>query len=137
MVEWFQGNETAIWWLAALATITFIATLITVPLLIVRIPPDYFSRKKIHNRPWANYRSDVRAMLMIAKNVLGYIFVVTGLILLVLPGQGIFTVLVGVMLLNFPGKHQLARWIIARQPVLRSINWLRRRAGRAALVLDE
>ena len=76
-------------------------------------------------------------MLMIAKNVLGYIFVVTGLILLVLPGQGIFTVLVGVMLLNFPGKHQLARWIIARQPVLRSINWLRRRAGRAALVLDE
>ena len=73
---------------------------------------------------------------MIGKNLLGYIFVVAGLIMLVLPGQGIFTILIGVMLLNFPGKYQLEQWIVARRPVLHSINWLRRRAGRAALVLD-
>ena len=55
---------------------------------------------------------------------------------ILLPGQGIFTILIGVMLLNFPGKYQLEQWIVARRPVLHSINWLRRRAGRAALVLD-
>jgi len=136
MVEWFQGNETAIWWLAASAMITFIATLIAVPILIVRIPTDYFLRKKLRSRPWANHHPAIRAMLMIGKNLLGYIFVVAGLIMLVLPGQGIFTILIGVMLLNFPGKYQLEQWIVARRPVLHSINWLRRRAGRAALVLD-
>jgi len=61
---------------------------------------------------------------------------VAGIIMLVLPGQGIFTILIGIMLLNFPGKYRLERWIVARRPVLRSINWLRRRAGRAPLVPD-
>ena len=75
-------------------------------------------------------------MLMIGKNALGFILVVAGIIMLVLPGQGVFTILIGIMLLNFPGKYRLERWIVARRPVLRSINWLRRRAGRAPLVPD-
>lgn len=137
MIEWIQGNETAFWWLAASTTITFIATLMAVPVLVVRIPPDYFSRSRRHGKPWANHHLVVRAMLLIGKNALGYIFVVAGFIMLVLPGQGIFTILIGIMLLNFPGKYRLEQWIVARRPVLRSINWLRRRAGRAPLVLDE
>jgi len=135
MIEWIQGNETALWLLAASTTITFIVTLLAVPALVVRIPPDYFSRSKDHGRPWANHHPVVRALLLIGKNVLGVIFVVVGLILLVLPGQGIFTILIGIMLLDFPGKYRLERWIVAKRPVLKSINWLRQRAGRAPLVL--
>ena len=135
MIEWVHGNETALWWLAASTIFTFMATLIAVPILVARIPSDYFSRKKIHGRPWANLHPVVRVILVIGKNVLGAIFVVAGLIMLVLPGQGIFTILIGIMLLDFPGKYRLERWIVARRPVLQSINWLRQRAGRAALVL--
>jgi hypothetical protein len=136
MIEWIQSNETALWCLAASTTITFMATLIVVPLLVVRIPSDYFSRTRRRHKLWANHHPAVRAMLLIGKNALGYIFVVAGIIMLVLPGQGIFAILIGIMLLNFPGKYQLERWIVARRPVLRSINWLRQRAGRAPLVPD-
>jgi hypothetical protein len=136
MIEWIQNNETAFLWLVASTIITFIATLIAVPILVVRIPPDYFLRRKRHSKPWANHHPVVRAMLMIGKNALGFILVAAGIIMLVLPGQGIFTILIGIMLLNFPGKYRLERWIAARRPVLRSINWLRRRAGRAPLVPD-
>jgi len=136
MIEWIQSNGTAFWWLVASTIITFLATLIAVPILVVRIPPDYFSRRKRHGKLWANQHPVVRAMLMIGKNALGFILVVAGIIMLVLPGQGVFTILIGIMLLNFPGKYRLERWIVARRPVLRSINWLRRRAGRAPLVPD-
>jgi len=136
MIEWIQNNETAFLWLVASTIITFIATLIAVPILVVRIPPDYFSWRKRHGKLWANHHPVVRAMLMIGKNALGFILVAAGIIMLVLPGQGIFTILIGIMLLNFPGKYRLERWIAARRPVLRSINWLRRRAGRAPLVPD-
>ena len=136
MIEWLQNNETVLLWLAATTIITFMATLIVVPILVVRIPPDYFSRRKRHRKLWANHHPLVRAILLIGKNALGYIFVVAGIIMLVLPGQGIFTILVGIMLLNFPGKYQLERWIATRRPVLRSINWLRQRAGRAPLIPD-
>ena len=136
MIEWLQNNETVLLWLAATTIITFMATLIVVPILVVRIPPDYFSRRKRHRKLWANHHPLVRAILLIGKNALGYIFVVAGIIMLVLPGQGIFTILVGIMLLNFPGKYQLERWLATRRPVLRSINWLRQRAGRAPLIPD-
>jgi len=136
MIEWLQNNETVLLWLAATTSITFMATLIVVPILVVRIPPDYFSRRNRHPRLWTNHHPLIRAMLLIGKNALGLILVVAGIIMLVLPGQGIFTILIGIMLLNFPGKFRLERWIVARRPVLRSINWLRRRAGRAPLVPD-
>jgi hypothetical protein len=74
---------------------------------------------------------------VVAKNLLGYILIVAGILMLVLPGQGTWTIVVGIMLLNFPGKYKLERWIVSRGPVLRSINWVRRRAGRDPLVLEE
>jgi len=70
------------------------------------------------------------------KNVLGGVFILVGIVLLALPGQGLLTILVGVMLLNFPGKFAFERWLVTRRPILRSVNWLRRRARRAPLTLD-
>jgi hypothetical protein len=137
VLEWYQGNEIALWWLAASTIITFLATLIAVPILVVRIPADYFSHNKRQAIPWAHRHPAVRAMLLIGKNALGYIFIVAGIVMLALPGQGILAILIGIMLLNFPGKFRLERWIITRRPVIRSINWLRRRAKHAPLVLDE
>jgi hypothetical protein len=75
------------------------------------------------------------ALSRLGRNVLGCALVAAGIAMLVLPGQGILTILVGVMLLDFLGKPRLQRWLVARRPVLRTINGLRRRAGQAPLVL--
>ena len=128
MVEWIQTHETVLWSLVTMSVITLIATLIVVPLLVVRIPSDYFAHRKRHRTPWADQHPVVRWVLLTAKNMLGYVFVVVGIAMLVLPGQGILTILAGVMLLDFPGKYKLERWVVTRRPVLRSIDWLRRRA---------
>jgi hypothetical protein len=53
--------------------------------------------------------------------------------MLIVPGQGMLTIAVGLVLTNFPGKFRLERWIATRRSVWRSINWLRRRAGREPL----
>ncbi len=76
-------------------------------------------------------------MLLTGKNALGYLFVLMGIAMLVLPGQGILTIMIGVTLLDFPGKYRLERWLVSRRPVLRSINWLRRCAGREPLATTE
>jgi hypothetical protein len=74
---------------------------------------------------------------VLAKNLLGYILIAAGILMLVLPGQGMLTIVAGIMLLNFPGKYKLERWIVSRHQVLQSINWVRRRAGQAPLVLED
>ena len=76
-------------------------------------------------------------MLLIGQNTLGVVFIVAGLAMLLLPGQGILTMIIGIMLLSFPGKYRLERWAIARGPVLRTCNRMRRRAGRPPFVLTE
>jgi hypothetical protein len=63
------------------------------------------------------------------KNLLGLLLVVLGLIMLVTPGQGIVTLLIGLLLMNFPGKYHLERWLVLRPGVLKGLNWLRRRQG--------
>ena len=54
--------------------------------------------------------------------------------MLVLPGQGILTILIGIMFINFPGKYRLERWVVLRAPVLNVINKMRHRAGHAPLI---
>ena len=137
MLDWIANNHIALYWLAAGSVVTFIVTIILVPLLISRLPADYFAHGKRHRLPWADHHPLVRAILLICKNALGCVFIAVGVALLVLPGQGLLTILAGIFLLNFPGKYKLERWFITRRPILRSVNWLRRRAGKSLLVLGE
>jgi hypothetical protein len=136
MLDWIQTNQTLLWWLAAASAVTFVGTLIAVPWLIVRIPADYFANTCRHRTPWDKLHPVARIVVLILKNLLGVIFIAAGIAMLVLPGQGLLTILLGVILLNFPGKFAFERWLVTRRPILRSVNWLRRRARRPELTLD-
>ncbi len=137
MIESVHTHQTAIWWIAGVSVLTFVATLIVVPWLIVRIPPDYFAHGRRHRKHWSSRHPLVRGVLLAGKNLLGYILIIAGIAMLVLPGQGMATMFLGIILVDLPGKYRFERWFVARPPVLRSVNWLRRRAGRAPLVLEE
>ena len=135
MLDWITIDEATVWYLAIFSAASFIATLILIPVLVIRIPHDYFAEKKRHRwEPWAHEHPVIRWSLLIAKNLLGYIFIVLGFAMLVLPGQGILTILIGIMFVNFPGKYRIERWAVMRGPLLNTINKLRRRAGRMPLI---
>ena len=137
MLGLLKGHEALIVWLTITSIVTFVATLIGVPWLIVRIPSHYFSHSRRVDKLWADRHPAIRMLLIIGKNILGYILILAGIIMLVLPGQGILTILAGITLVDFPGKHRLEGWIVSRKVVLQSINWLRRRQGHPPLVTDE
>ena len=66
---------------------------------------------------------------LIIKNILGYSLVVGGIFMLVLPGQGIFTIVVGLMLSNYPGKYSIERRLISIPSIYKGINWLRKKSN--------
>jgi hypothetical protein len=127
--QWSIAHGVALRWLAVLSAVTFVGTLIAIPILVARIPADYFVDPKRHRHPWTRYHPVIRGVLLAVKNLIGGAFVLLGLALLVLPGQGILTIVIGLTLVNFPGKYRLERWLVARAPVLRAINALRARLG--------
>jgi hypothetical protein len=130
-----MAHEKAILVMVGLSIFAFIATLIVVPWAIVRIPRDYFAHRERPAERWAHRHPVIRGALLIGKNLLGYVLIVAGIAMLVLPGQGLLTMLLGFILVDLPGKYRIEQRIVSHPPVLCSINWLRKRAGRAPLVL--
>ena len=121
--------------LTVLSIVFFVGSLIAIPLILVRLPADFFDIRI--PRPWMqNHHPVLRVMGHLVKNAIGAIFLFAGFLMLFLPGQGILTMLIGAMLLNFPGKRKMERWLIGRRGVLTAINKIRGRYGRPPLQLD-
>jgi len=115
--------------------VSLAASALIVGIVIVKIPENYFSshyqRDFLPNTPWA-----VRWGALIAKNVVGLILVVAGIVMLIGPGQGILTILIGLVMMDIPGKRPLEAKIIKRPTILSVINNLRARYNKAPLVMD-
>jgi hypothetical protein len=136
MVKWIQAHQTVLGWLAALSVVMFLAALVLVPWVVIRLPADYFAGPRRDRSRYLWRRPVLRIAWLAGKNLAGVLLVLAGIAMLVLPGQGILTILIGVTLMDFPGKYRVERWIVQWPPVLGAINALRRRAGRGPLQFD-
>ncbi len=130
---WIQTQATNFWWLIGISTFAFIATLIAVPVFVIQIPPDYFSRETRPETAWERQHSVVRTLGVLIKNMLGIILILMGIAMLILPGQGLLTIAVGLMVVDFPGKYRLERWLVSRVSVINGMNLLRKRFGKEPL----
>lgn len=118
----------------AIFAVTLLASLAVAAYVLVRMPPDYLQSPE--NAPfWPGRPAWQRTMARVGKNLLGVLLVATGVVLSLpgVPGQGILTILIGIMLLDIPGKRRVERRIIGNRRVLSSVNRLRARFGRAPL----
>ena len=137
ILKWLHISQTAFWWIGALSILTFLGTLLVIPLIVVHIPADYFKPRKRKKHPRHKRFSLIRLLSIALKNFFGVIFILAGLAMVVLPGQGIITILIGIMMVDFPGKFALERRIVQHPPVLRGINWMRTKANRGPLQVPQ
>ena len=137
LLDWTSSHEVALGWLSAISALMFVGSLIAVPWLVIRIPADYFVHPRHLVDRWRPRHPILRMAFLAAKNLGGMVLVLAGVAMLVLPGQGILTIVVGLMLLDFPGKFALERRMIRQRPVIRAINWVRVKAHRSPLELPE
>ena len=105
--------------------------------VLVRLPTDYFAprvaRPFMIGWPWP-----LRWGGLLIKNVLGVLVVMIGVALSLpgIPGQGVLIVLLGLMLLDIPGKRAIAYRVVRLPSVIATINKLRARYGKVPLVVN-
>ncbi len=131
--EWIVGNGVVLAWFGGVSLAMFVGSLLALPVLVSRIPRDYFVDQRRHLSKTHRFHPVVWGLLIAAKNLLGLVLIVAGIAMLVLPGQGLLTILIGISLMDFPGKYTLERWLVARPGVFKAINWLRARCGEEPL----
>lgn len=133
----FSEYKSILQWLTAFSVVLFAGSLLTVPWLVARIPPDYFMPKPERDDKFRNQSLALWLLWRGLKNIVGAVLLLAGVAMLVLPGQGLLTILLGVMLIDFPGKRRLELLIICRPSILRIVKWIRHKAKRGALQIPQ
>jgi hypothetical protein len=125
------GTHRIYWALGVFSAVSFFGSLLAIPMVVVRLPVDHFIAAH-EAADWVT--SDLRRRLwLVLKNLLGIVLVAGGVIMLVLPGQGVLTILLGVALTDFPGKWRLMRALAHRPNVMKALNWMREKAHQPPL----
>ena len=130
MEQWIS-KETLVW-ISIGSGLGLLIGANAIPSIVIQMPDDSFSIAKRQNS-LDRKPAMVRVPLLILKNLLALVLILLGIAMLVLPGQGILSILLGVMLADFPGKLKLQQWILARPKIMESLNWLRRKFRRRPL----
>jgi hypothetical protein len=123
-------------WAIAIYLLIFTVSLAAVGLLVIFLPPRYFVDER--SRFWADKPPLVRWLGIIGKNLLGLMIVALGVLLSLpgMPGQGILTILIGVMLLDIPGKRRVLRLLVRRKGVRSTIDRWRSWFGQPPMEFD-
>jgi hypothetical protein len=132
-VEQYISTETLVT-LTALSIVFFVGSLIAIPFILVRLPTEFFDTR-VPRRWMENHHPVLRLLGHLAKNVVGAIFLFAGFLMLFLPGQGILTMLIGITMLDFPGKRKLEAKMIGQPAVLNAINGMREKFGKPPLTI--
>ncbi|MBL4608561.1 MAG: hypothetical protein JKY01_12140 [Pseudomonadales bacterium] len=128
--EWFNVSGEALGWLALVSFTTFVGSLLLIPVLVIKLPEDYFVSTK---RPVSHFKQShpyLHYLIIAVKNMGGILLILAGIVMLVIPGQGLLTIFLGVFLMDFSGKYHLERRLIQQKQVRESINWIRLRANK-------
>lgn len=117
------------WWLGIVSLACFLATLVILPFVIIRLPSDYFLKEKADG--FINRQTpSVKMLLLILKNLTGFLLLLLGFIMLFVPGQGVLTILAGLSIMNFPGKRKLELRLASSKKVMAGLNWIRKKGKR-------
>ena len=130
IVAWLRSHQSILGWAGLLSLIMMVATLLAVPLIIISLPPQYLNEKKDR---LSEIQSPWRWPYLVVKNITGAVLLLAGVAMLILPGQGLLTLAIGLGLMNLPGKRSLIRHLIGRARVLRTINQWRAKAHKEPL----
>ena len=121
--DWISDYNQIIQWAGIVSVFLFFLSLFLLRYVILRLPEDYFitasSISKSHSK------SPQKIIVRVAKNAVGFLLTICGIILLFTPGQGMITILIGFCLIDLAIVNQFKKKIINNRKVQKALNWIR------------
>ena len=135
IISWSSMNSDLLFLLGSLSLFILIISVFMMVLIISFLPEDYFkseNRNLISSVQNSRYPL-LKLLVLITKNFFGVLLLLSGILMLVLPGQGILTIITGLVFIDYPGKYKFERKLLRQKGVINSINWIRSRLSRPPL----
>ena len=128
MIEFLMAPRTVVG-LTTFSLACCLASVVVATWAVRRLPADY-----LLHEPEPACGSPLRRLGSALRNGLGLVLLLLGLLMLVLPGQGLLTIVAALAVMDFRSKRRLEHWLVLRPHVFALINHLRRRSGHAPLL---
>ena len=135
IISWSSMNSDLLFLLGSLSIFILIISAFMMVLIISFLPEDYFkseNRNLISSVQNSRYPL-LKLLVLITKNFFGVLLLLSGILMLVLPGQGILTIITGLVFMDYPGKYKFERKLLRQKGVINSINWIRSRLSKPSL----
>ena len=133
LILWFSDHPGVLIGLGASSILIFIISILGISWFVAQIPEDYFLSSKRKASKWQEQKPILRLAVLFGKNIIGVSLIIGGLLMLVLPGQGLLTIVTGLLLINYPGKYKLEQKLVSIPSVFRALNWIRVKANKPPL----
>ena len=137
LLLWITGNQEILITIGLASAVVFFASLASLPWLVAMIPTDYFMSKKRQRSPWKDKFPAIWFFIFIGKNMIGYLMLFAGTLMLFLPGQGLLTMVAGLLMMDYPGKFSLERRVALTPSIMSKLNWLRSKAKKPPLETEK
>jgi hypothetical protein len=136
MIVWLMQYQEVFVWIGLISFLTFLFGLLLMPFVIMRLPEDYFLSPQNSDQTSTVLR-DSSTLFLVFKNLMGGVLLCLGVVMLFLPGPGLMVALIGLSLVDIPGK----RWVLGRilniSGLRSAINGLRGKRGRPPLKFED
>ena len=130
MQKYLSENLVDIFFLLGISSVVILViSALSIGFFIKKIPHDYFLNDKRGISEYKDKNPIFWIITLALKNIIGYCLIMGGILMLVLTGQGLLTILVGLMLSDYPGKFKLEKRIIKTNLILKTINWYRNKSN--------
>lgn len=136
MQIFFDKYGHIITWLGIVSTITFFLSLLIIPWIVCKLDDHFFLHLHEHKK-----MEDQHPVMFILLRTLRYSFgailLLAGILMLFLPGQGLLTIILGISLLDFPGKQKAIDGLLHFHPVQNGLNWVREKGSKKPFLFTD
>jgi len=138
MVEVWHLHAAQIAWGAGVFGLSLGLSLAAMLFVLLRLASDHFHHARHPSPFWEGRPAWLRAIGLAGKNLLGFFLVVLGVVMSLpgVPGQGLLTIFIGLVLMDVPGKRAIERRIVSVPAIFRACNRLRARFDKPPFTLD-
>ena len=135
IIAWSSMNSDLLFLLGSLSIFILIISVLMMVVIISFLPEDYFKseNRNLISRVQNSRYPLLKLLVLITKNFFGILLLLSGILMLVLPGQGILTIITGLVFIDYPGKYKFERKLLRQKGVINSINWIRSRLSKPSL----
>ncbi|MEA3468793.1 MAG: PGPGW domain-containing protein, partial [Thermodesulfobacteriota bacterium] len=136
MQIFFDKYGHIITWLGIVSTITFFLSLLIIPWIVCKLDDHFFLHLHEHKK-MEDQHPVMFILLRILRYSFGAILLLAGILMLFLPGQGLLTIILGISLLDFPGKQKAIDGLLHFHPVQNGLNWVREKGSKKPFLFTD